>query len=134
MIPKDYWIAFTDNLIVVAEIQKYQVNDGIFIFDCTERSSVPDMYFMFESVDNKYMWLSMSADDFIFDASASQDDTVCGISIIANTENFFILGNSFMKGYYSIFDMTDSALGFIPHYTSTKESIFEGKPPTRSLS
>jgi hypothetical protein len=23
MIPKDYWIAFTDNLIVVAEIQKY---------------------------------------------------------------------------------------------------------------
>jgi hypothetical protein len=58
---------------------------------------------------------------------------VCALALMANSEDFFILGNSFLRGYYSIFDMLDGQLGFIPHATSTKEFPFAGANPSRSL-
>ena len=49
MIPNEYWIAFTDNLVLVNSLRTYNVESGIFIFDCAEKSSIPDLYFMFDS-------------------------------------------------------------------------------------
>jgi hypothetical protein len=60
-------------------------------------------------------------EDYIFDASPSQDESVCALAITSNFEDFFLLGNSFMRGYYTIHDMQDGFLGTVPNRSSAKD-------------
>jgi len=76
-------------------------------------------------------WYIMDPKDYIFDASEGQDGSVCAIAIVANQQDFFLFGNSFLRGYYSIHDMTDGMLGIVPHKTSNKDFIKKGIKPTQ---
>lgn len=101
---------------------------GYLAFPCTERGKLLPLYFMM----NGY-WYEMSVDDFVFDASANQDMTLCALSVVANQQDFFLFGNSFLRGYYSIHDMKDGYLGIAPHATSTKSFVFMGALPGTKL-
>lgn len=43
------------------------------------------------------------------------------------------MGNSFMRGYYAIHDMTDDYLGIAPHSTSNKAFLTTGTIPTQVM-
>ena len=49
-----------------------------------------------------------------------------------NADEFWILGEVFLNGYYSVFDNsipTSAKLGIAPHKTSTKDQIMTGSLP-----
>ena len=71
-------------------------------------------------------WYELLPQDYIFDASPGQDESVCALAITANYDDFFLLGNSFMRGYYIIHDMQDGYLGTAPNRYSDKQHIFKG--------
>jgi hypothetical protein len=70
------------------------------------------------------VWHQMQKEDYVFDASEFQDGSVCALAIIENEQDFFLMGNSFLRGYYSIHDMQDGYIGFVPHETSSKHWLF----------
>ena len=37
--------------------------------------------------------------------------------------SYFILGDSFLRGYYTVHDLTNNQIGFAPHSTSNKKNI-----------
>jgi hypothetical protein len=66
--------------------------------------------------------------DFVFDASKTGDGSVCAISVVANSQDFFLFGTSFMRGYYTIHDDRQQFgesgyIGIIPHKTSQKDYV-----------
>jgi hypothetical protein len=78
-------------------------------------------------------WYQLLPEDYIFDASPAQDESVCALAITANSEEFFLLGNSFMRGYYTIHDMQDGFLGIAPNRYSDKDYLIRGEIPSRTL-
>lgn len=50
----------------------------------------------------------------------------CIIAIAASDIPYMILGDSFLRGYYSVHDMTNNRIGFAPHKTSNKGIIQKG--------
>jgi hypothetical protein len=78
-------------------------------------------------------WYEMNPADFVFDASEKQDGSVCALAIVSNQQDFWLLGNSFLRGYYSIHDMTDGYLGMVPHSASVKDFVFKGEIPTQVM-
>ena len=113
LIPKSYFKPFIDNLVKMFGIEKYEVTNGIFAFECREKIRFGAIQFMF----NRH-WYMMNPDDYIFNASApGEPQTLCAIAIVANRQDFFLFGNSFLRGYYSIHDMDTNGgqLGIVPH-------------------
>ncbi len=39
---------------------------------------------------------------------------LCPIGIVSNTQDYWVLGNTFMQTYYTIFDASNSKLGLVP--------------------
>ena len=68
--------------------------------------------------------------------------SICALAVVANTEDYFVMGNSFLRSYYTIHDDTQviineegvqvggNRLGIIPGVTSRKEYALEftGRP------
>jgi hypothetical protein len=52
----------------------------------------------------------------------------------ANYENYWLLGDSFLRNYYTIWDEENDRLGFAPKVTATTSTIRTGEPaPTEIL-
>ena len=44
-------------------------------------------------------------------------------------DNYWILGDSFLRGFYSIHDGVNYKMGFAPHSKSTKKAPIKGNKP-----
>jgi len=62
----------------------------------------------------------MEPNDYIIDSSAAKDRSVCTIGIVPNSEDYWLFGDSFLRGYYSVFNMETGKLGLAPHVDSDK--------------
>jgi len=49
----------------------------------------------------------------------------CVLGFTVNTEDYFLLGDTFLRSYYSIHDDDNSRLGLVPHSTSNA-TIYTG--------
>jgi hypothetical protein len=49
-----------------------------------------------------------------------------------NDTDYFLMGISFLRGYYSIHDMQNGLIGFAPHSQSYKSTIGIGKTPRKN--
>ena len=77
-------------------------------------------------VDNK--WLEFHPDDYILSIT-NNGTTGCVLGFLSSNSTYFILGDSFLRGYYSVHDMTNDRIGFAPHKTSKKKEIESGVNP-----
>jgi hypothetical protein len=48
--------------------------------------------------------------------------------------SYFILGDSFLRGYYTVHDLTNNQIGFAPHSTSNKKNIEIAENPPKLYS
>jgi hypothetical protein len=125
MVPKSHWDAYTKEIISKFDIKNAQVVNGFFSFSCIEQSKIGKLSFMFGGV-----WLEMDPRDFVFDASEAQDGSVCALAIVQNELEFFILGNSFMRGYYTIHEPSAGRIGFAPNTASAKPNPVSAPIPS----
>jgi len=75
-------------------------------------------------------WLVMLREDYVFAEEMGGGEKVCGCALAENTADFFLLGNSFLRGYYSIHSLSDGYLGIVPHTHSTKPFAVKSNPTT----
>ena len=58
-------------------------------------------------------------------------------AVTVESKNYWLLGNNFMRGFYSIYDMDNSQFGFAPLVGSTKtapgKAAAYGGSPTTNL-
>ena len=63
----------------------------------------------------------MDPKDYLIKATNNQSEDVCYIGLIESPIDAFILGDSFMRGFYIIHSDADSMVGIVPHAGSVKE-------------
>jgi len=85
-----------------------QLNDGIYIVDCSKIDTFPDVFYTI----NKHKYV-LHGYDYIVKVE-NDDQSISCISPFVGTDElpFFILGDVFMRKYYTQFDMGNSRVGF----------------------
>ena len=99
-----------------------------YTFPCSESSKMPS----FELLYGGY-WMEVFAEDYIIDIST--DGSTCALCLSGyDTINYWILGDAFMRGWYSIHDHTNLRMGFVPFSSSSKTVALEASSiPTTEL-
>lgn len=93
----------------------YIEESGIGYFTYCDITVYPTLYFLIDGY-----WTEMKPNDYIIDSSGNQDRSVCTIGIVPNSEDYWLFGDSFLRGYYSVFNMQTGKLGLGPHTDSDK--------------
>ena len=88
----------------------------------------PTLYFLIGG-----LWTEMKPNDYIIDSSIDKDRSVCTLGIVPNTEDYWLLGDTFLRGYYSVFNMDSGQLGLVPHVDSDKVELVSGISPSKDL-
>lgn len=93
--------------------------------DCTEKSQYETVYLWIDNhrfeipVDDYFL----TYNDLLDEADSSYDD-ICLLAFIDSFgAGYWLVGDAFLKGYYTIHDNDDHAnarIGFAPHSTSSK--------------
>ena len=80
--------------------------------DCSNVSTLPDITFIIDETE-----YSLTADDYVLKITeAGQTECVIGVmgQLFPDTFKYFILGDTFMRKYYSYFDKNNNRVGFMP--------------------
>ena len=59
-------------------------------------------------------WLELRPEDYLLDASDNGDGSVCIFSFTQNSDEFWLLGDVFYRGYYVTHDDTNAKIGLAP--------------------
>lgn len=66
-------------------------------------------------------------DDYFLTLETEGEEDACILAFLDDSSlNFWLLGDAFLRGYYSIHDNSDHAnarIGFAPHSTSSKQNV-----------
>ena len=86
------------------------IDDGI--FDCSERENLPT----FELLFGEY-WFEILPEDYV--VPIFEDGSGCMVCMFDDSD-MWILGDVFLRGFYSIHDHTNNRMGFVPYVGSSK--------------
>jgi hypothetical protein len=112
---------------------------GIMIVSCSEKTWYQDFSiwiddYEFEVLVEDYF---LSMNDLLGDSATAADDDICIIGIIDDyNATYWTLGDSFLRGYYTILDNNDHAnakMGFAPHAASDKAFVSTSRLPVESM-
>ena len=79
-------------------------------------------------------WLELRSEDYLIDASDAGDRSLCMFAFTQNTDEFWLLGDVFYRGYYVIHDDVGAKVGIAPHSTSMKRALIHtDEKPTKTL-
>ena len=105
-----------------------EIKAGFHVSECNYEEW-PSVYLMVSNY-----WLEISPEHYLIDASDARDKSICIIAFTSNDSNFFLVGDSFFRGFYSIHDDENDRIGFAPHSESTKSApVFAKYLPTNSI-
>jgi hypothetical protein len=81
--------------------------------------------------EKRDVWVEMRPEDYIIELPSKDVlGGLCALAIRKNKANFFMMGNSFFRGYYAMHNASrDGSLGFIPSSGSSKEMPIGDKIP-----
>jgi hypothetical protein len=99
---------------------------GMTIVDCSEKEQYEDVFLTIDG--HKFQ---VSVDDYfiVLKAKDGGEDTCILAFVDFPSASFWLLGDAFLRGYYSIHDNTDhnsARIGFAPHSTSSKQKVQVG--------
>uniref|UniRef100_A0A0D6QWU6 Peptidase A1 domain-containing protein n=1 Tax=Araucaria cunninghamii TaxID=56994 RepID=A0A0D6QWU6_ARACU len=80
---------------------------GQYTVECEKRDSLPDMTFTLQGKD-----FTISPYDYILEVQGSCISAIMGIDFPASVGPLIILGDAFLRRYYSIYDYGNDAVGF----------------------
>jgi hypothetical protein len=102
---------------------------------CSEKEEYEDLYLWMD--DYRFQ---VSVDDYflkyndLVENPLPEDEDVCILAFVNEVySTYWLVGDAFLKGYYSIHDNDDHAnarIGFAPHATSTKKKVEKAEMPT----
>jgi hypothetical protein len=75
-------------------------------------------------------WLEFHPEDYII-VVENEGVMGCLLGFGASNAPYWLLGDVFLRGYYSVHDMDNDRIGFAPHATSIKKKITEGTNPEK---
>jgi len=82
------------------------IGQGLYAVDCSTVSSLQDLAFKFNNVE-----YTLSPEDYIFKGKDQEGQVLCVSSIQAGAP-FWIMGDTFMRKYYTVFNFGDNTVGF----------------------
>lgn len=71
-------------------------------------------------VDN--YWLQIHPEDYVI-TMENQGEQGCMLGFMATNQTYFILGDVFLRGYYTIHDLERDRIGIAPHSNSRKQRL-----------
>jgi len=80
--------------------------NGQYTVDCAKRSSLPDMTFQLAGQN-----FSITADDYILEVQGSCISTFMGMDFPAPVGPLAILGDAFLRRWYSVYDLGEGTVG-----------------------
>jgi hypothetical protein len=77
----------------------------------------------------------MDPKDYLLAVDEKELPNECSICIFEETEDpsRWMLGDAFLRGWYSTYDYDKKLMGFAPHATSTKDRPVKGEVPSDAL-
>jgi hypothetical protein len=125
--PKSLFSDFIERFLSITKV-KTEIESGFYVTDCDPKSW-PSVYLLVSNY-----WLEVSPEDYLVDASEDRDGSKCLIGFTANDSEFFLVGDTLFRGFYSVHDDDHDRIGFAPHSESTKSAaVFASQPPTNSI-
>lgn len=95
------------NTLVKPLIKGITVNE-----DCSNLNSLPDIAFYIDGLE-----YALTPSDYVLSVTQGSE-TQCVLAVMGQDFpagfNYFILGDTFMRKYYSFFDKNNNRVGFIP--------------------
>lgn len=150
LIPASYWKSFYQQVIHHFGIKTATIRAGVMAFNCKEVYNFKSIHFLFEGctgscLDKTDYWLEAHPNDYIFkikDTSEKYPEGMCAFAMRKNQAEFFVMGNTFLRGYYAMFgpstvkadgSVTNASLKFINQDDGTKGQIEVGAVPAEYL-
>lgn len=106
-----YFNDFIAKLFAYMEVNTWQVEDGIIFTKCSH--NFPDLFFLF---NNK--WIRVHANDYV--QPLRDSDGLCYLQIVPINAPMHVIGMPLFMDYYTVHDMDQGTIGFVPHSTSAK--------------
>lgn len=128
IVPEDMAKAFFQNLIGEHEYAQWE---EIFLVSC-DHSTWPSVFML--TGDN--YWVEYLPEDYILpvpDMPEGSSDGICMLGFMAYDLDFFLAGNNFLRGYYSVHNRDSFELGLVPTPNSKKSPVTEGMVPNKPL-
>lgn len=86
---------------------------------CDEKSYLPTISFLYGGY-----WMEMRPEDWIVET-----DGLCWACLGENNfDEYWILGDTFLRGFYSVHDNANARFGFAPHAGSKKNAALRAEP------
>jgi hypothetical protein len=93
---------------------------GDLMVDCDAITAFPTISFLYGDY-----WMEMFPEDYFIEWEGQ-----CWACLGSNDYGGeWILGDTFLRGYYSTHDHTNKRFGFAPHAESKKKAVYEGTRP-----
>lgn len=114
LIPKDIYYPFLTRFFQhSARSVSHSTAYGMTRVSSCDASLFPTVYLLVES-----HWVEMSPKDYLL---RTTDTGVCYLGFHESPVDFFVFGDTVMRGYYSIHSDENGLLGLIPHAQSHKQ-------------
>lgn len=100
-------------------------SDGYAYFSCDELDNLPKIELLFGGY-----WMQMIPEDYVLPFERRGN---CGLCIFDGENEEWLLGSSFLRGFYAAHDHASKRFGFAPHSRSSKKAPYKGAIPDMPL-
>jgi hypothetical protein len=107
MVPPLLFEPMIDNIIAATGGADYAIQQGMAFVNCREQYKFQPIKFMFSEY-----YITVKPEQYIWDAYG--DGSVCTLLLLANSYDFFLLGQPIYQGYYTVHNMTASTIAYVP--------------------
>jgi len=119
-VPKSLWSLFFEKVKAAMPQLSFSRQGQYYATDCNF-DGLPSIYLMMQGY-----WVEILPTDYLIDGTKPDSDKryqICTLGFISNSDDYWLLGDVFMRGYYTTFDNENSLIGIAPHSNSIKKQI-----------